>query len=122
MKDALIVWSIIILVIVSIIFPPFGYTKITVHTIPKDSRVPSYEHQMVVPWTYVGHRFILSKPPRHDRNLDKIFKSDYYDIEVAILDDVGIAWTIFAIQVAVSILVAGGVAFSLRTQRKSTDT
>lgn len=109
LKEVVVVWTAIALAIVSLLFVPYGYTKITSH----DLRT---EIPIVVPWTYVGHRFILSEPPRGDPRLLKSVKLSPTHFET--IDDMRIAWHIVAIQVAIIVLLAIGAIFSLRKRRQ----
>lgn len=119
MKETIIIWVTIILVILSLLFPPFGYTRITVTSFQKNLlTVPPTSTPKVVPWTYVGHRFIFSQPPMTDPALEERFKSDHLMIRVARVDDMRISWPVIAVQIAAIIVVAFGLAFTFRIQRK----
>lgn len=120
MKEVIIIWVAIILVLLSILFPPFGYTRETIHSIFETDPVRLVDTQFVVPWTYVGHRFIFSEPPTTDPRFKKRYNSlpGSGVISRATVDDMKIAWHVIAIQVAVIILVAGGLVFTLMIQRR----
>ena len=72
-----------------------------------------------MPWTYVGHRFILSKPPTHD---PKLGPDEWVGGWLYTRDDiagVGIGWHIVGVQAAIIILLTGGTVFTLRAREKS---
>lgn len=117
-KEIDIIWAAIILVIISLLFPPFGYTKFTVSRIVLSPLI-SIEKHYDVPWTFVEHQFIYLEPPKFDQKLEDRFKSDDPKDSVSInYEDMKIAWHIVAIQVAIIILIASGLIFTLRSQKK----
>jgi hypothetical protein len=134
MKETLVIWLGIILLIVTLLFPPYGYTKIKTdfshimkpgehYDLDLDENHTSHE---VVPFTYVRHQFILSEPNRSEPRLEK------GDAEFANLvpnthayseaEDMRIAWHIVAVQAAAIILLTGGIVFTLRVRQKSRKT
>src|ERR1035437_9676256 len=77
MKEALLIWLGIILLIVTLLFPPYGYTKIKTDYSqilkPGEHYDPdlNYTSHEVVPFTYVRHQFILSEPDIFEPRLAK---------------------------------------------------
>jgi hypothetical protein len=110
MKEIVIIWIAIILVIVALIFPPYGYTKITGSIISVTSLDIPDIHS-VTPWTYVGHSFIFSLPP-YISDTSKDGRTTFS------FEGMRIGWHIVAIEIAVIILITSGVIFSLRIRRR----
>jgi len=116
-KEALVIWLGIILLIGSMLFPPYGYTKVRVATVTKQSAEIVNVDTNVVPWTYVRHQFLLSEPNTTDPRLrKKAVSSEKFEDWNHVLD-MRIAWHIAAIQAAIIILVTGGAVFTLRVRR-----
>ena len=130
MREIIIIWVAIILIVVSLLFPPFGYTSYTVHPLLNTELIdPSKladvsetfkDYRVVIPWRYVGHRFIFS-PPFTDPHLQKVYSG--FDKKRAVsessdVDDMRIAWPLVAVQIVIIILVAGGLLLTFRMRRK----
>ena len=113
-----IAWVTGILIILAVLFPPFGYTHTSFHIIHYGSNVPDYEAKNVVPWTYVTHRFIFSKPPMHDPRLtgDATHTKDRDVYTTA--DNICISWPILGIEVLMIVLVAGVLALTVESRRR----
>lgn len=131
MKETLVIWLGIILLIVTLLFPPYGYTKIKTdfNHIRKSGEHYDpdldYTTHNVVPFTYVRHQFILSAPNDYDPRLLKrdLALSDRNTlIEDSEVEDMRIAWHIVAVQAAAIILFTGGIVFTLRVRQKSRKT
>ena len=127
MKETIILWSIIILVVFSILFPPFGYTRVKELYIYNAEKPVDTMHELtevVVPWTYVCHRFIFSAPPQRDPKLaDKdhshFVKHQYQRISK--VEDMRISWSIVLLEIAAIIIVGMGMIFTMRTQKERVD-
>ena len=124
MKEIIIIWAAIILISISLLFPPFGYTKYTVtSTLIKEPGLPQAISHFVKPWTYVRHRFVFSRPPENDARLDKVFTAaEEKAITTVSVDDMQIGWPVIAVEDAVIILMAIGLIFTIRIQRRRVNT
>jgi hypothetical protein len=126
MKEALVIWLGIILLIVTLLFPPYGYTKIKTDFLQIVKPGEHYDLDRnftahdVVPFTYVRHQFILSEPNDYDPRLLKPDAADYHAYSK--VEDMRIAWHIVAVQAAAIILLTGGIVFTLRVRQKSRKT
>ena len=110
--EIIVIWIAIILIILCFIFPPYGYRKIKIFTMQKGSTW-SNEEIISVPWTYVGHKFIFSEPPKNDPNLFNKFNSDEQFIRIASPYDMSIEWIIVIVQVAIIIILTAGYFLSI---------
>jgi len=124
MKEILVIWLGIILLIVALLFPPYGYTKIKTDVLDTKNHYDVSTRHEVVPFTYVRHQFILSKPNLSEPRLAKRDAAylvpntlTYFEVE-----DMRIAWHIVAVQAAAIILLTGGIVFTLRVRQKSRKT
>jgi|ERR1051326_2500957 hypothetical protein len=124
-KEITIIWIAIVLIIVSFLFPPFGYTKVTVQSFPVtdlliSSGFTNETTHEIFPWKYIGHRFIFAEPPRRDPKLDAYYKqvsSSGFKF-VHSIDDMQIAWRVVAVEDLIIILLAGGAIFTLSKRCK----
>ncbi|HEY3931576.1 MAG TPA: hypothetical protein VGM58_04320 [Verrucomicrobiae bacterium] len=110
MKEALIVWLGIILLIVTFLFPPYGYTKTRTDFIFDGRSDLNSSTNEVVSFTYIHHQFILSKP--NDSVLTHTIYSSYMVATWA--TNIHIGWHILAIEDITVILLIGGIVFTLR--------
>jgi lipoprotein signal peptidase len=116
MKQIVILWIAVGLVITSLLVPPFGYTEFVVHTVSKGevTKVPN-----IVPWTYVEHRFILREPPTGDKKLSHYFSKSEGFLSFASVENMGIAWPILTVQIVIIILLALGASLTVRVLGRS---
>lgn len=110
MKEIVIIWIAIILVIVSLMLPPYGYTKISISSISMTSLDVPDMHD-VTPWTYVGHSFIFSLPPY-------IIWTSEDGRTTTRFHEMRIGWHIVAIEIGVIVLIASGLIFTMRIRRR----
>lgn len=121
-KEQFVIWSAIILIVVSLLFPPYGYTKFTVTTYSTNPLLDySRVKQDTVPWTYVKHKFIFSAPPRFDPNLEHRYKDNAVMSRFVEVENMQVAWLMVAIQTSVIILVASGVFITMRIRKGHID-
>lgn len=115
MKEKIIVWISILLLVRVLLYPPYGYTRYTVTTNSlKLGSGPPIETQIVVPWTYLRHAFILSDAIPFDSRLSTVHTSDQ-DHRVSVeLDDMRISWPVMGIEAAIILLITIGSIFTLR--------
>jgi hypothetical protein len=98
MKQTIVVWVAVILMISCLLFPPYGYDRF-----PNDSPSAPW---VSTTWRYVTNRFLFAP------DFDQLRREG---IKVGELD---IGWDIVAVECAVIVLVAGGLLFTLREKRK----
>lgn len=125
MKEATALWVGVALIALSVLFPPYGYTRCSVTSIPKDVNLlvnapelskPQYYD---VPWTYIRHSFLFAKPPMLDPELNRRYgqSPDNIFLQIARPEDIRVAWHIVYIQIAMIVLVAGVVIVTIRTKQ-----
>ena len=121
MREVHVVWVAIGFLILTLLFPPYGYTRYTTRTTFLGTAIPPWEDHYVVPWTYVQHGFILSRPPFFDPELDQMHPSSREPRVVVnvTVNNMGIAWPIVAVQAGVICLIAGGVIYTLRRRGRA---
>jgi hypothetical protein len=122
MRAIIVIWLAIILIVISLSFPPYGYSKYTVSTHIKGMPLgPEAVTQCTKPWGNVGHRFILSDAPRRDSRLedywDKVSRDDNTRSLVTV-DNMGIGWHIIAIQIAIVIAISCGLILTFYITKK----
>jgi hypothetical protein len=121
MKEVHVVWAAIGLLALTLLFPPYGYTRYTVTIIPPGRAgltVGPLEIRKVVAWTYLGHRFLLSRPPAYDSSLvESLTKHDSLGFSNVEFNDIAIAWQVVGIEALVICLAATGVLYTLRRRR-----
>ena len=114
MKQILIVWLAVILLVIALVFPPYGFTGYTVTITETRSYTESNRHE-IVPWTYVAHRFILSRPPTKEAfddlpitvsNKDFVYGSGEPDLRVS--------WLLVGIEALIIVFLAAGAIFTVR--------
>jgi hypothetical protein len=122
MRVVVVVWIAVILIVLSLSFPPYGYSKYTKSTWPRlnggsglGEKEDSHES---IPWRYVGHRFILSDAPKNDSRLSQEWKSDEFVLVLVTIDNMGIGWHIFAIQIAIVIAISCGLILTFYITKK----
>ena len=118
MKEKIIVWISILLLVLVLLFPPYGYTRYTVTTLTRPTgTVPPHETHLVVPCTYVRHTFILSAPSTYDARIWKIQEDDPQNHPIlAVVDDMHILWPVMGVEAAIILLIAIGSIFTLRSK------
>ena len=116
MKQIVIIWLAIALMIGCLLYPPYGYTRYTTKTIYKGvvaeagaKECTDHEHTV---WTYVANAYIFSQ---HQPNSDpRLFeRHDQIEDITTSVDDMGIGWHIVAIECLVIVLVAAGLLFTV---------
>lgn len=99
-RSSLVVWTGIVIIGASLLFPPYGYSK---YRVIGEYGMKSFSQ----PWTYVQHSFVFSDPPVIDKRLN-------HDGLVGIPEDMAIAWPIVIVQASLVGLVAFGLVFTKR--------
>jgi hypothetical protein len=141
--EVAVIWIAVVLMILSLLYPPYGYSRFTISHFkkkegviivkkgsikldsPSSYQAPSLDdipdRHYSVPWTYVRHDFILSAPLNHDRILYEKYRNletDKY-VMLAQPDDYRIAWNIVFIQIFIIGLLAFGSVFTLRRLQRA---
>jgi hypothetical protein len=113
MREVHVVWVAIGLLVLTLLFPPYGYTQYTVNVVSDGIRIPP--QTAVVPWTYVGHRFILSRPPGGDRELTEVFNQQGpKGVSFVRIDNMAVAWPVIGAEALLICLVAAALIYTLR--------
>jgi len=117
-----IIWAALVLIILSLTFPPYGYSKIHITEFSTSSRLGDFTNEQNIekPWTFIGYKFIFSEPPNINPELSDKYSKPYRKdtFSVANATDVNIAWRIVTIQIALIILVAVGLIVTSRNNLK----
>lgn len=120
-REIRILWWGIALIVTALAFPPYGYDRIRTIFISRSTDIYSSgtsASTSSVPWTYVGHAFILS-PIRRDRDLDNRAKEnneEYSDIGLTSYTPyIEIAWHILAAEIISIALITAAALFTART-------
>jgi hypothetical protein len=124
-KEVTVLWIGVVLIVLSVLFPPYGYTRYSVTSIPKNVNLlmnapelskPQYYD---VPWTYIKHSFLFAIPPATDRELTKRSSQEGIFLHIAHPEDIRVAWHVVYIQIALIALISGAVIVTIRIKRSS---
>jgi hypothetical protein len=114
-----VVWIAILLIVIALLFPPFGYSAYKRYTgVIKVPEAGLSEARFRVSWRYVTHRFIFSDPPKADPRL-KEKSSDGLTYSFAEIQDMGIGWHIVGVEIAIIVITAFGIIASLLLRKKA---
>lgn len=115
----------ILTTIVAALFPPHGYDRCTMITMPDakaaESGVTPQRSTIKMPsWTYTGHSFILSHPPDDSVSADHFYKLVKWTASVTrIAPEIKIGWDLLAAEIAVIVLLTAGAIKSLGYKRNT---
>lgn len=127
-RELKILWWGIALIVMAIIFPPYGYDQVTMKSfyyagLDQGGLVAS-EKTVKVPWRYVSHSFILSPPagdPRLDQQSEDVKKSlrSIGSVGTTLYAPfMGLGWHILLAEIAVISLIIFGAWLTVRSRRK----
>jgi len=119
MRVITVVWVSLAVIVAALLFPPYGYSAYKTYTgVVNAPSAGLSESQTRISWRYVRHQFILADPPKVDRRLYDS-KPNGVTYSVYEISDMGVGWYIVAIEIAIVVIVAGGLVATMLLRRKS---
>ena len=113
MKPVIVVWAVVLALVACLLFPPFGYNRVT-HVVEINGQFLDPEDQSCV-WAYAGHRFVFAgAPPAKTRVVKNALSSDYL-----MPVNTSVAWPLVWMECAIILLLGGGVFATIWLKRRS---
>ncbi len=117
MKYPIIIWICVILVLICIVFLPYGYSE-SKYTNWFEDGSPIVIENCKVKWIYLEHHFILDRPRSYDPIMEQYYNKKAENDKLVLIinfeiEDLQILWHIVFIELLIVFLVTGSILLTI---------